>query len=120
LGPPFDLFVGPHLRSEADKHTRAQLSFELFEMLQHQKNRVWYDIVILDESWFHFTTDHELIWLPEGTEAPERERINAQSRKIMVTIAWNPTRFYRIVALPKGMKFKTDYYISHILNSLAE
>jgi hypothetical protein len=30
----------PHLLSEADKYIRAQLSFELFEMLQHQKDRV--------------------------------------------------------------------------------
>jgi hypothetical protein len=29
-----------HFLSQADKQTRAQLSFELFEMLQHQKNRV--------------------------------------------------------------------------------
>jgi hypothetical protein len=40
----------PHLLSEADEHTRAQLSFELFEMLQHQKDRVRYDVVTLDES----------------------------------------------------------------------
>jgi hypothetical protein len=29
----------PHLLTEADKHTRTQFSFELFEMLQHQKGR---------------------------------------------------------------------------------
>jgi hypothetical protein len=29
----------PHLLSEANMHTRAQLSFELFEMPQHQKDR---------------------------------------------------------------------------------
>jgi hypothetical protein len=29
----------PHLLSEADKHTRAQPSFEFFEMLQHQKEK---------------------------------------------------------------------------------
>jgi hypothetical protein len=29
----------PHLLSKADKHARAQHSFELFEMLQHQKYR---------------------------------------------------------------------------------
>jgi transposase len=38
----------------------------------------------------------------------------------MVTIVWNPTGFYRIVALLKGMKFNADYYISHIVDSLAE
>jgi hypothetical protein len=39
-----------------------------------------------------------------------------------VTIVWNPTGFYRIVALPKGMKFNPDYsyYISHILDPLPE
>jgi hypothetical protein len=39
---------------------------------------------------------------------------------MMTTIIWNPTEFYRIVALPKGMKFNGDYYISHILDPLAE
>jgi hypothetical protein len=29
----------PHLLLEADKHTRAQLSLELFEMLEHQNDR---------------------------------------------------------------------------------
>jgi histone-lysine N-methyltransferase SETMAR len=39
---------------------------------------------------------------------------------MVVTIVWNPTRFYRIVAPPKGIKFNADYYISHILPPLAE
>jgi histone-lysine N-methyltransferase SETMAR len=110
----------PHLLWEADKYTRAQLSFELFEILQHQKDMTRHDIVTIDESWFYLTTDHQRIWLPEETEGPERERISFQSRKMMVTIIWNPTRLCRIVALPKGMKFNADYYISHILDPLAE
>jgi hypothetical protein len=59
----------PHLLSEADKHTRAQFSFELSELLHHQKDKAWYNIGTLNESWFYFTTDHERIWLPEGTNA---------------------------------------------------
>jgi hypothetical protein len=110
----------PHFLSEPNKHNRIQLSSELFEMLQHQKDREWHDIITLDEFWFYFATDHGRIWLPEGTEAPERERITIQSRKIMVTIVWNPTGLYQIVALPKGMKFNADYYISQILDPLAE
>jgi hypothetical protein len=39
---------------------------------------------------------------------------------MMVTIVWNPTGFDRIVALPKGMKFNADYYISHIPDPLAD
>jgi hypothetical protein len=48
------------------------------------------------------------------------ERITVQLGKMMMTIVWNPTGFYRIVALPKGMKFNTDYSSSHILDPLAE
>jgi hypothetical protein len=80
---------------------------------------VWHDIVTLGGSWLYFTTDHGRTWLPEGTEAPEWERITVQSRQMMVTIVSNPTGSYRIVALPKGMKFNADYYISDILDPLA-
>jgi hypothetical protein len=90
-------------------HRRAHFSFELFEMLQHQKDRASYDFVILDESWLYFTIDHERIWLSEGSEALERERIIVQSRKMTLTIVWNHTGFYRILALPKGMVFDADY-----------
>jgi hypothetical protein len=51
----------PHLLSEADKHTRAKLSFKFLEMLQHQKDRVWHHNVVLDESWFCFATGHKWI-----------------------------------------------------------
>jgi hypothetical protein len=89
-------------------------------MVQHQKNRPWPGIVTLNASWFDFTIDHERIWLPEGTESPERERITVQSGKAVVVIVWNPTRFCRIVALPKRMKLNAYYYIFHIFDPLAE
>jgi hypothetical protein len=83
-------------------------------MFQHQKDRAWHDIVTLDESWFYFTTGHERISLPKRTETPEKSRITVQSRKMIAAIVWNPTEFYRIVALPKGMKYNADYCISLI------
>jgi hypothetical protein len=89
-------------------------------MLQHQKDKLWHDIVTVDESWFYFTGDDDRIWLSEETESPERERIIVQSRKMTVIIVWHPTGFYRIVALRKGTKFNSDYYISHVFDLLAE
>jgi hypothetical protein len=38
----------------------------------------------------------------------------------MVTLVWNSPGFYRIVALPKGVKFNADYYTSHILDPLGD
>jgi hypothetical protein len=89
-------------------------------MPQHQEDRAWPDIMTLGESWFYFATDYEWIWLPEGTEAPEREQIAIQSRKMMVTIIWNPRGFYQIVALSKGIQFNVYYCISHIFDPFAE
>jgi hypothetical protein len=39
---------------------------------------------------------------------------------MMVTIVWNLIRSYQIVAFLMGMKFNADYYISHILDTLAQ
>jgi hypothetical protein len=68
------LFWVTHLLSEADKHGRAQLSFELLEMLQHQKDRVRHYIVKSDKSWFYFTTNHERIWPLEEPKPRRRSR----------------------------------------------
>jgi hypothetical protein len=43
-----------------------------------------------------------------------------QSRKGLVTIAWNPDGFYLIRLLPKGMKFNSTYYIHGILPPLLD
>jgi transposase len=48
------------------------------------------------------------------------ERITVPSRKMMATIIWHPTRFHRIIVLPKRIKFNADYCVSHILDPLAE
>jgi hypothetical protein len=50
----------------------------------------------------------------------KREQITVQSSKTMVTIVWNSTGFYQIVALPKGMKFNAEYHSAHLLDTLAE
>jgi hypothetical protein len=87
-------------------------------MLQHQKDRVWHDIVSFDESWFYFTTDHERIWLAEGIEAPE----GGDHCSVEKNDGDNCLDSYRVLPdcpLPKGMKFNGGYYISYILDPRA-
>jgi hypothetical protein len=38
------------------------------------------------------------------------------SRKIMLTVVWNPCRFHLIDVIPKGSKFNAGHYISRILS----
>jgi hypothetical protein len=38
-----------------------------------QQGRYWHNIVTIDESWFYFNIDNELIWLPADEKVPERQ-----------------------------------------------
>jgi hypothetical protein len=53
----------PHALSDAQKGERVNLSRQLLRMLEVQGDRVWHDIVTLDESWFYLSTDYEFVWL---------------------------------------------------------
>jgi hypothetical protein len=99
---------------------RVTLSTELLRLLEQQKRRAWHDMITLDESWFYFRTDHELIWLAPGETIPERGRHTIQSPRMMVTIAWNTNEFYVLADLPKGVKFSSTSYTTEILPHILE
>jgi histone-lysine N-methyltransferase SETMAR len=109
----------PHILSGIQKETRVELSKQLLKVLEVQEDRAWHDIITLDESWFYLTTEHERIWLPEGANVPDREQPTVQTKKIMLTIAWNPHGFHVIKVLPKGRKFNAEYYAFEILEPLS-
>jgi hypothetical protein len=44
----------------------------LLTILRAQETRVWHDIVILDESWFYYMIDHQVIELPRDGKVPDR------------------------------------------------
>jgi histone-lysine N-methyltransferase SETMAR len=89
-------------------------------MLERQEQRSWHDIVTLDELWFYFNTEHELIWLHPDEKIPERERRMIQSEKVMLTIVWNPSGFHLINILPKEFKFNASFDITQILGLLSD
>jgi hypothetical protein len=49
--------------------------------------------------------DYEFVWLPRGEKVPGRERHTVQSKKVMLTIVWNPCGFHLIKVLETGRKF---------------
>ena len=110
----------PHRLSDSQKTMRVTLSTELLRLLEQQERRAWHDMITLDESWFYFCTDHELIWLAPGETVPERGGHTIQSPKMMVTIAWNTNGFHVLADLPKGVKFNATYYTTEILPHILE
>jgi hypothetical protein len=63
---------------------------------------------------------HVFIWLRQGDKVSERERHTIQSKKLMLTIVWNPRAFHLIDVLAKGRKFNATYYVTEILSVISE
>jgi hypothetical protein len=84
-------------------------------MLEVQRDRIWYDIVTLDESWFYLSRDYEFIRLPRDEKFPKES-----DTQFMLTIVWNPRGFRLIKVFENGRKFNAGYYIAETLESLSE
>jgi hypothetical protein len=54
------------------------------------------------------------------TETPERERYIVHSKKVILTIIWNPGRFPLVNILPKEFKFDASYRVTQILDPLSK
>jgi hypothetical protein len=76
--------------------------------------------VTLDESWFYYITDHELIRLPPDGKVSDRERAAIRFEKVMLTIVCGPTGFAVVTALESGCKFNAGCYVSKVLTPLSE
>jgi hypothetical protein len=81
-------------------------------MLEVQHHRAWYGIVTLDDSWFYPSPDPDINWLPRDKTVTEREPYTVQSKKLMLTVAWNPRGFHLIDVLAKGGKFNAVYFVA--------
>jgi hypothetical protein len=71
----------PQILSDDGNATRIQGSKSLLTLLPAQDTRDWHDVVTLDESWFYYITDHELMWLPREGNVTDRECVAVQSKK---------------------------------------
>jgi hypothetical protein len=45
-------------------------------------------------------SDHEMIYLSDGDDVPDREKYMVQSPKLMLTFVWNPYEFQVVDAMP--------------------
>jgi hypothetical protein len=102
------------------KQIRIQIAIELLQALSVQSTRQWHDIVTLDESWIYSFSEHDLMRTAPGEIVVDRERHTVQSPKFMLTVVWNPIKFYVLKALPKGRKFNTQYYINDMLVTISD
>jgi hypothetical protein len=78
----------------------------------------WRDFVTLNESWFYDHTDDESIWLSGAFSSPERELGMIACAKSILAVVWNPSWFHVADVRSKGVKFRSAYYLSHVMDRL--
>jgi hypothetical protein len=110
----------PHFLTPEQKKLRVHMATELLGILAIQRTRQWHDIVTLDESWFYWNSDHDLMWLPPGDAVPDRERYIIQSPKLMLAIVWSPSGLHVVNCSPTGCKFNAHGYTTRIFNEVAD
>lgn len=74
----------PHFLNATQKMARVELSKSLLRALEKASHQNFKFFLTGDESYFYISTDHELLWIPDGQEPPEREKKNARCQKIYV------------------------------------
>jgi hypothetical protein len=88
-------------------------------MPEVQRDRVWHDIVTLDESWFYLSTDYEFVWLPQD-EKFVKENSKQFNREIHVHNRLEPAWVPLDQDSRKSRKFNAGYYIVEILGPLSQ
>jgi histone-lysine N-methyltransferase SETMAR len=113
-----NLCIVPHTLSPAQKIARVESALHLKKILVSAKPRGWGYILTRDESWLHFTINHDHIWLPEEALNPTRPRQTINTPKRMLTIFWSPVGFPLVQLLPKGQHFNAGYFCANILQEI--
>jgi hypothetical protein len=68
----------PRLLNSEQKWIQINTAGELLRVLSMQGARQWHKSVRLDESWFHFRSEYDLMWTGPGEIVPDRDRSTTQ------------------------------------------
>ena len=105
----------PHNLSDSQKVDRQYQSFELKELLEKCKHNSFRNILTGDQSWFTLTYSANGMWLEPDEYPYKYAKDTIGSKKVMLTVIWNPFGFYIIDFLPEGRSFDSSYFIENIL-----
>jgi hypothetical protein len=104
--------------TDVEKVTRFQRAQELLAALQSVEYRVWQYVVTLDESWFYCDIDWETQWLPADDEPGTRRSRGIGREKTILAVVWNTRGLYLIDVIPRGEKFRAQYFLDKTLTPI--
>jgi transposase len=85
--------------------------------LQTAKKLRWRFILTGDESWFFYVNEHQKLWLPPDSEAPEVSRRLISTPKVMITLFWNTSGLH-VSDFLAGESFNAEYFVRDIMHRI--
>lgn len=110
----------PHQLTPENKIERVEKSRALLKTLYSCQENNFISLITLDESWFYFDYETNAMYAPSIEKVPPRVLKKIGSKKCMITIAFSGDRLICIDALPKGIKFNQEYFITNILDEICQ
>jgi hypothetical protein len=92
----------------------------MLPLLHAAQRDSWHHFVTGDESWFFFDTSPRRMQTLSRDNMATKSRQQIQNKKFMLTIIWNPIRFYVVDRLPNNTKLNSAYFMTNVLTPLEE
>jgi hypothetical protein len=107
----------PHAVWPQQKDDRVTKSRELLAALQAAKTLGWRFLLTGDESSFFYVDDHQKLWLPPDSEAPEVNRCLISRPKVMITLFWNTSGLH-VSNFLAGESLKAEYFVRNNMHRI--
>jgi hypothetical protein len=114
----FNLRYIPHSLEDDQKRSRVELSEELLEILQQDRQNNFEHILTGDESWFFLQYFHHSCWSANPEEVPEIPRQEIHSEKWLISIIWRGTGVKSLLSVPKGLKYNATFFVESAVPDL--
>jgi hypothetical protein len=107
----------PHALSPQQKEDRLTKSRDILSLLQTAQRLRWRFILTGGESWFFYVNDHQSLWLPPDSEAPEVSRRLIRPPKVMITLFGN-TLGLRVSDFLGGKSSNAECFARNIMHRI--
>lgn len=109
----------PHILTEANKQNRVNCAKHIRRLFFAEGMESFCNkLVVQDETWFHLnglaTKQQNRCWLEKHQPRPQVVRRNISSKKVMLLVAFTPSKRFSITAMPPGQNVDSETIIQFV------
>ena len=109
----------PHILTEANRQNRVNCAKHIRRLFFTEGMESFCKkLVVQDETWFHLdplaTKKQNRCWLENDQRRPQVVRRNISSKKVMLLVAFTPSKKFSVTAMPPGENVNSETIIEFV------